>query len=119
LYRINPGAMRQAGIGIPMEVSFQGPGWGAWERARVIRLLRRSGSECVDQDRSRDLDPGRKDFPYALRLLKTEDQEVRWTVVDSSGAAVRSGRVSDAGGGPWRSSAAVVSSILEELYAVH
>jgi len=110
LYRINPGAMRQAGIGVPLAVSFQGTGWGALERWRVLRLLRRAGSECTDGTAA--------GFPYALRLVKQDDRTVRWTVVDASGAVVREGHPA-AAGGPWRRSAAVIRAVLEELYSVH
>jgi tetratricopeptide (TPR) repeat protein len=116
LYRINPGAMRQAGIGIPMAVSFQGTGWGALEKWRVMRLLRRSGSECAEQT-GETAETGRR-FPYALRLLRQEDRSVRWSVSEASGGAVRQGDLS-AAGGPLRRSAALVHSILEVLYSVH
>ena len=111
LYGINPGALPQAGIGLPLAVSFQGPGWGTWERARVLRLLRRTGSECT-------VDPG-QGFPYTLRLVKTTEGSIRWSVLDRSGASTRDGHLPPPAGGPWRRAAVTVASVLEVLYAVH
>ncbi|HUJ74436.1 MAG TPA: hypothetical protein VL359_06235, partial [bacterium] len=100
LYRINPGALPQAGIGIPLTVSFQGPGWGGLERMRVLRLLRRSGSECTQ-------DPG-KGFPYTLAIVKTPERSVRWNVTDRSGVSARDGHLPPPAGGPWRRAASEV-----------
>jgi tetratricopeptide (TPR) repeat protein len=118
LYRINPGALPQAGIGLPLAVSFNGMGWRGRERALVLRFLRRSGSVCVEGPR--------EGFEYSLRLLKDAsagggrggDSAVHWTVVDSSGSIVREGRPVPAGNLHQRS-AALVREILEELYSVH
>ena len=110
LYQINPGALPQAGIGLPLAVSFEGSDWRGREKARVLRFLRRAGSECVE---------GRAaGFPYSLRLLRTGEQSMRWTVRDSLGTVVREGSPALPRGVPQRS-AALVHSILEELYSVH
>jgi tetratricopeptide (TPR) repeat protein len=110
LYQINPGALPQAGIGLPLVVSFEGPGWRGREKARVLRFLRRAGSECVEHPAG--------GFAYSLRLLKTSEEAVRWTVRDGSGTVVREGGPAAAKGLRQRS-AALVHSILEELYSVH
>ncbi len=110
LYRINPGALPPAGIGLPLSVSFQGAGWKGREKARVLRFLRRAGSECVE---------GRVEgFPYSLRLLSAGGTLVRWTVLDASGNVVKEGNPA-LPGGPRQRSAALVRIILEELYSVH
>jgi hypothetical protein len=110
LYRINPGALPQAGMGLPLAVSFEGAGWGGWEKARVLRFLRRAGSECLER-------PG-DGLPYALRLIRTGDASVRWTVLDASLSVVREGSPALPRGLRQRS-AALVHAILEELYSVH
>ncbi|MGA2640231.1 MAG: tetratricopeptide repeat protein [Spirochaetia bacterium] len=110
LYQINPGALPQAGIGLPLAVSFQGTGWKGREKALVLRFLRRAGSECTE---------GRREgFPYVLRLLRAGDTSIHWTVLDASGTVVREGKPALAGGVRQRS-AALVHAVLEELYSVH
>ncbi|MGA2480644.1 MAG: hypothetical protein ABSG63_17995 [Spirochaetia bacterium] len=48
LFEINPGALPQAGIGLPFSVEWSGNGWGAREKALIIRYLRRAGSEVAE-----------------------------------------------------------------------
>jgi tetratricopeptide (TPR) repeat protein len=115
LYAINPGALPQAGIGLPLAVIFEGAGWRDREKALILRFLRRSGSECVEGPR--------EGFDYALRLLTNGaggagERGVHWTVRDSSGNVVREGKPVPAGTIRQRS-AALVREILEELYSVH
>jgi hypothetical protein len=110
LYKINPGALPQAGIGLPLAVSFDGAGWRGRGKALVLRFLRRSGSECVEGPR--------EGFDYSLRLLMGGDRAVHWAVRDSTGAVVREGTTAPAGS-PRRLSASLVREILEELYSVH
>jgi tetratricopeptide (TPR) repeat protein len=109
LYQINPGALPQAGIGLPLAVTFQGA-WSGRERSLVLRFLRRSGSECSEGAQA--------GFPYGMRLLKSGETTVRWTVVDSSGTVVREGSPTPSGS-PKKRAAALVHVILEELYSVH
>jgi tetratricopeptide (TPR) repeat protein len=110
LYRINPGALPQEGLGLPLAVSFEGPGWKGREKALVLRFLRRAGSECAEEQQA--------GLPYSLRLLRADDRAVRWTVRDASGTVVREGSPALAGSARKRS-AALVNAILEELYSVH
>jgi tetratricopeptide (TPR) repeat protein len=110
LYRLNPGALQQIGLGMPLAVSFQGAGWKNREKALVMRFLRRSGSECSEGEHM--------NLPWSLRLLMSADRAVRWTVLDASGTVVRAGNP-PLTGGTLRRSATLVSAILEELYAVH
>ena len=107
LYGINPGALPQAGIGLPLTVELGGSGWTARERAALLRFLRRSGSECA---------PGMR---HVLLLSREGDGGVRWSVTDTvTGGTIRSGR-STASGRPLARAAALVKTILEELYSVH
>jgi tetratricopeptide (TPR) repeat protein len=110
LYQINPGALPLAGIGLPLAVSFEGGGWKGREKALVLRFLRRDGSECGEAPQAA--------FPFSLRLIRADDSSVRWTVRDSSGTVLREGTPTLVGG-LRRRSAALVRSILEELYSVH
>ncbi|MGO9309161.1 MAG: tetratricopeptide repeat protein [Spirochaetia bacterium] len=110
LYAINPGALPQAGVGLPLAVSFESGGWKGREKSRVLRFLRRAGSECAEAPRAA--------FPFSLRLIRAGDNSVHWTVLDSSGSVVREGTPALAGG-LRRRSAALVRSVLEELYSVH
>jgi hypothetical protein len=110
LYRINPGALPQAGIGLPFAVSFQGSDWQGREKALVLRFLRRTGSECEEGIM--------KKFPFTLLLTKANDNCVRWAVLDSSGSVVKEANFTLAGGRRKRS-AAFVHALLEELYSVH
>ncbi|HET6485722.1 MAG TPA: hypothetical protein VFH83_04845 [Spirochaetia bacterium] len=107
LYQINPGALPQAGLGLPLHVEFTGNGWKARERAIILRLISRSGSE-IDAS-----------APYSLRFTRGPGGEVRWIVMDpSKGAAVREG-TSGAGGSLRARCSRLVQSVLDELYAVH
>jgi tetratricopeptide (TPR) repeat protein len=111
LYTINPGALPQAGIGLPLAVEFRGDGWGRREKALIVRYLKRAGSECAEE-------PG-TGLRYSLRLTRGGDGAVRWAVTDStSGSVVREGAPLLSGRVKTRS-ARLVQSILEELYAVH
>ena len=107
LYQINPGALPQAGIGLPLAIEFTGEGWTGRDRSLVNRFLRRAGSECF---------PGAR---FSLRVARAGDGAVRWTVTDTRGNATpRAGSVTPRGGAKTRS-ARVVQAVLEELYAVH
>jgi tetratricopeptide (TPR) repeat protein len=109
LFEIDPGALPQAGIGLPLAVEWRGSGWGAREKALIVRYLKRAGSETVDGPRD--------GFRYALTL--TRDTRTRWQVKDGeTGAVVREASPALAGAAK-RRSAMLVKSILEELYAVH
>jgi tetratricopeptide (TPR) repeat protein len=111
LYGLNPGALPQAGIGIPLAVEFSGGPWSGRERASVTRFLRRSGSELRQAAQ-----PGSS---YTLRLSRGNDQKVRWTLTDpTDGSVAHEGTVSAAGTAA-RRSARIVQTILEELYSVH
>jgi hypothetical protein len=110
LYKINPGALPQAGIGLPLAVSFEGSAWRGRGKSLVLRFLRRSGSECIEGPRG--------GFDYSLGLLMREDRSVHWTVRDSAGTIVREGSPVLAGNLRQRA-AALVREILEELYSVH
>jgi len=110
LYKANPGALQQAGIGLPMAISWSGQGWTGRERGLVMRFLRRSGSECRETPA-----PG---YRYQLRVVRDVDT-VRWSVTDTaSGTVLREGK-SGSGGTPKQRSVHLIQSILEELYSVH
>jgi hypothetical protein len=110
LYQINPGALPQAGIGLPLAVDFSGKGWSAREKRIVLRFLGRAGSECRETS-----EPG---FRYSLHLVKEADGGLRWTMTDANtGSAVRSG-APVLSGGLKRRCAGLVKSVLEELYSV-
>jgi tetratricopeptide (TPR) repeat protein len=107
LYGINPGALPQAGIGLPLQLEFGGSGWRWMERGLTKRFLKRSGSDCG---------PGMR---YTLRITAESDGGVRWSATDTATAiTIRSGKVA-AGGGILARSARVVKTILEELYSIH
>ena len=109
LFEINPGALPQAGIGLPFVVQFNGAGWNAREKALIIRYLRRAGSEVAEGSRV--------GFRYALRFSR--DGRTSWQVQDTaSGTVIREGSPATAGSTK-RRCAMLVKSILEELYAVH
>ena len=111
LFQIDPGAFPQTGIGLPMAFQTAGEGWTAREKSLVLRFLRRAGSECVE---------GPQDgFRHVLRLTREGDGAVRWTLSDTaSGSVVREGTVTPSGRVK-RRCAALVKSILEEMYSVH
>jgi hypothetical protein len=111
LYEINPGALPQAGIGLPLAVDFHGESWSRREKGLVIRYLRRAGSECREG-------PG-QGFPYSLRLTRGGTGAVRWQVTDNeSGSVLREG-TPVVTGRPRQRCARLIQVILEELYAVH
>jgi tetratricopeptide (TPR) repeat protein len=118
LYQINPGALRQAGLGLPLAVQFLGAGWKARERVFVLRFLRRAGSETSEASAGgAGAGPGAAGL-YGLRLVRAEPRTVRWTLADPSGNEVRSGKVPLAGR-PLPEAANLVHSILEDAYSVH
>ena len=109
LYQINPGALPQAGIGLPLSVQFAGTGWRLLERAALLRFLRRAGSEA---------DEGTDSGRYGLRLVRADDRTVRWTLTDASGVEVHSG-TSRPVGRLIPEISFLARGILEEAYSVH
>lgn len=111
LFELNPGALPQAGLGLPLAVDFRDPGFLPREKRLILRYLRRAGSECAE-----GADPSMR---FSLSLSAEANQTVRWSVMDSRS------RTTIAGGGPRFVGrppvrcALLVQSILEELYAVH
>ena len=88
LYEINPGALPQAGIGLPLAVEFRGEGWSAREKRLIIRSVKRAGSEVVEGPR--------EGFRYELRFSREE--RARWQVLDSgTGAILHEGAITFAG----------------------
>jgi hypothetical protein len=111
LYAINPGALPQAGIGLPVALEFRGDGWSRREKGLIVRYMKRAGSECVQGPAA--------GLPFSLRLTRGAGGTVRWAVADSaSGSVVREGAPLLTGRAKTRA-ARLVQSILEELYAVH
>jgi tetratricopeptide (TPR) repeat protein len=111
LYQLNPGALPQAGLGLPMRVEFMGVGFQQREKRLILRYLRRAGSECTS-------DVGLA-MRYTLTLTRAANNTVRWAVADLvSGSTIASGNPSFVGRPPLRCSG-LVQSILEELYTVH
>ena len=111
LFEINPGALPQAGIGLPLAVDFRGTGWSAREKALIFRYLGRARSECTEG-------PG-AGFRHAVQLTRGPDGAVRWAVVDTvSGTVVREGNPPLKGRAKQRC-ALLIQSILADLYAVH
>jgi tetratricopeptide (TPR) repeat protein len=111
LYAINPGALPQAGIGLPVAMEFRGDGWSRREKGLIVRYMKRAGSECVQGPMA--------GLPFSLRVTRGADGAVRWAVTDSaSGSVVREGSPLLTGRLKTRA-ARLVQSILEELYAVH
>jgi tetratricopeptide (TPR) repeat protein len=100
LYEINPGALLQAGIGLPLGVSFEGQGWGMREIRLISRYLKRAHSGPADGAR------------HVLRLALTDDGGARFSVTDT-----KIGRVV-AEGAAERGAARIVQAVLDELYAV-
>jgi tetratricopeptide (TPR) repeat protein len=114
LFEINPGALPQAGIGLPLSVEWGGDGWGAREKALIIRYLRRAGSEVAEAPAAGGAAEG---FRYTLRFSR--DGRTRWQVRDTeTGTVIREGSPALAGGAK-RRCALLVKAVLEELYAVH
>jgi hypothetical protein len=110
LYQMNPGALPQAGIGLPFAISWSGSGWTAREKRTDLRFLRRAGSECREAPAV--------GYRFSLRLVKEQDG-VRWTVTDGASTAIlREGKAAS-GGTVTQRSARLIQSILEELYSVH
>jgi Tfp pilus assembly protein PilF len=110
LYDLNPGALPQAGLGLPFAVEWIGAGWRAREKALVLKFLRRAGSECVEA-------PAGGGLECRLRVSRESDGSWRWKT-EREGAVTGSGAV-PAAGSPRQRSAALVRNLLEELYSVH
>ena len=111
LFAINPGALPQAGIGLPVSVEFQGGSWSGREKALIFRFLARAGSECAEGSGA--------GFGHTLRLTRGSDGAVRWSVVDAgSGNVIREGNPPLTGRTKQRC-ARLIQSVLADLYAVH
>jgi hypothetical protein len=109
LFEINPGALPQAGMGLPLAVEFRGEGWSAREKALIIRYLRRAGSECAEGTAA--------GFRHSLQLFRSGT--LRWRLLDSvSGGVIREGTTPSEGRAKPRS-ARLVQAVLADLYAVH
>ncbi len=104
LYEINPGALPQAGLGLPLTVQFEGGGWGAREKLRISRYLKRAHSGPIEGAR------------HLLRLTRDADGGVRFSVTDRAAGRTVAGTAADPRGraGPAR----IVQAVLDELYAV-
>jgi tetratricopeptide (TPR) repeat protein len=100
LFEINPGALPQAGIGLPLAVSFEGRGWGGREKRLICRYLRRAHSEIVEDAR------------HALGFVREPNGGVRFSVVDG-----KTGRVV-AQGSARGAASRIMRAVLDELYAV-
>ena len=100
LFEINPGALPQAGIGLPLSVSFEGAQWGRREKRLIGRYLKRAHSEIGSGAR------------FTLRLVRGTGGDVRFSVADG-----RSGRPV-AEGGAKGSASRIVQAVLDALYAV-
>ena len=100
LFEINPGALPQAGIGLPLAVSFEGRGWGGREKRLMCRYLRRAHSEIVEDAR------------HALGFAREPNGGVRFSIVDG-----KTGRVA-AQGSARGAASRIVRAVLDELYAV-
>ncbi len=110
LFELNPGALPQAGLGLPLAVEFRSSGWSSREKRLIGRYLRRSGSECVSGP-----DGGMR---YTLSLSREANNAVRWSVIDSrSGTTIAGGAPRFVARPPVRC-ASLVQAILDELYAV-
>ncbi|HTP58025.1 MAG TPA: tetratricopeptide repeat protein [Spirochaetia bacterium] len=111
LFGLNPGALQQAGLGLPLNVAFQGTDFSAREKRLILRYLRRAGSEC-------ETGAGAS-LRYTLTLTRLAGGSVRWSVVDSdSGTTIAGGNPLFAGR-PALRCANFVKSILDDLYSVH
>ncbi len=111
LYGLNPGALPQAGLGLPVTVDFRAADLSAREKRLILRYLRRAGSECVRGPTEA--------IRYSLTLSRETGGAVRWAVMDTqAGTTIAGGNVPFTGWAPARC-ARLVQSILEELYAVH
>jgi hypothetical protein len=111
LFAINPGALPQAGIGLPLGVDFLGGGWSGREKALIFRFLVRAGSECAEGSGA--------GFGHTLRLTRGSDGAVRWAVLEAgSGNVIREGNPPLTGRIKQRC-AQLIQSVLADLYAVH
>jgi hypothetical protein len=109
LYAIDPGALLQEGLGLPLVLRFSGA-WTGLERRTVRRLLARSGSEIGAA--------AGEGFHYVLSLSRSEGGDVTITLAEADAAkpVVRAQATSK--GGPRHRAADIVSAVLAECYAV-
>jgi hypothetical protein len=111
LFEINPGALPQAGIGLPVAVDFRGAGWSPREKTLIFRYLRRARSECTGEAGA--------GFRHALQLTRGPDGAVHWAVLETgAGTVTREGNPPLKGRTKQRC-ALLIQSILADLYAVH
>jgi len=106
---MNPGALPQAGIGLPLAVRDR-TGWSARQKGIIVRFLRRAGSDCREAPAS--------GYRYSLRLDR-QDAVIRWTTTDTTSLTIVHEAKTGTVGSAKQQSAHLVQSILEELYSVH
>lgn len=111
LFDLNRGALRQAGLGLPLVVDFRGDGFSARDRGLVIKYLSRAGSECLGATA--------RGARYTLTLSREPGGSVRWAVIDASTGAAAAGGTVRLSGTPRHRAVILVQGILDELYAVH
>jgi tetratricopeptide (TPR) repeat protein len=99
LFEINPGALPQAGLGLPLSVTFEGAPWGRREKRLIGRYLKRAHSEVAGGAR------------FTLRLVRAPGGAIRFSVTDRGGRPV-------AEGGAKGTPARIVQALLDALYAV-
>jgi hypothetical protein len=131
---MDPGALPQEGMGLPLAVTFAGDGWSAREKRLVIRFLRGAGSEAEEAAGGSAAGPGgqRYSLRYSLNVGGEQSapaarsnesapaaRSIHWRVTGPSGdGSVWEGTVTPSGTAR-RQAARLVQIVLEELYAVH
>jgi tetratricopeptide (TPR) repeat protein len=117
LFEIDPGAFRQNAIGLPLSIQFPQNSWGGAGKARIVRYLKRAGSELVE------MPPGAKPalsngFRYVLSIGLTPGGNAAYRIADGQTGRILTENSGTFEGGAAARSSALTQSILDDLYGV-
>lgn len=112
LFEINPGALRQDGLGLPLALAFS-EGMGGREKALIVRYMKRAGSEIAEAGQEAD-------FPFLLSIRGQPGEEWSFSLTEpATGRSLAAGRVDPKAEGTGKAAcAALVRTFLDEAYAV-
>jgi tetratricopeptide (TPR) repeat protein len=113
LYEINPGALLQNGLGLPLVVRVAESQWGVGEKALIFRYLKRAHSELAVAGEA----PG-GGFRYELTLRLLPGGRARYTVVEEESGRTVADAERELAGNRWKRCSRLVQWILDDTYKV-
>lgn len=112
LYDINPGALRQEGLGLPLALQWQA-GVGGREKALIVRYLKRAGCEIAETGKEAD-------FPFLLSIRGGASGGFSFSLTETATGRSRAAGGTEPGeGGTGKTACArLVQEFLDETFTV-